>query len=90
VSGVEYIQAPQPVYPALAKRTGEQGRVMLRVLVNERGLPELVDVQKSSGSIRLDEAAKQAVLHARFKPYLEDGKALAVYVIVPINFQLDR
>lgn len=89
-SGVEYTQAPQPVYPPLAKRAGEQGKVMLRVLVSEKGLPESVDLQKSSGSARLDEAAKQAVFHARFKPFLEDGKALAVYVIVPITFQLDR
>jgi protein TonB len=90
VTGVDYIQAPQPVYPPLAKRAGEQGKVLLRVLVSDKGLPESVDLQKSSGSVRLDEAAKQAVLRARFKPYLEDGKALAVYVIVPITFQLDR
>lgn len=90
ISGIEYIQAPQPVYPALAKRAGEQGKVMLRVLVSDKGLPESVDLQKSSGSARLDEAAKQAVLRTRFKPYLEDGKALAVYVIVPITFQMDR
>ncbi len=90
VSGVEYIQAPQPVYPPLAKRAGEQGKIMLRVLISDKGLPESVDLQKSSGSARLDEAAKQAVFYARFKPYLEDGKAHAVYVIVPITFQLDR
>lgn len=88
ISGVEYLLAPQPVYPALAKRAGEQGRVLIKVLVSEKGVPESIDLQKSSGFARLDEAAKQAVLRARFKPYLEDGKALAVYVIVPINFQL--
>ena len=88
-SGVEYLQSPQPEYPAIARRMREEGMVMLRVLVNENGRPERVDVQKSSGSARLDEAARLAVLRALFKPHREDGKTVAVYAIVPIRFQLD-
>jgi protein TonB len=87
-SGVEYIQAPQPVYPLMSKRMGEQGRVMLRILVNEKGMPDQVQVHTSSGSARLDEAGRQAALRAQFKPHMEDGHAVAVYVIVPLNFQL--
>ncbi|MGV7210909.1 energy transducer TonB [Oxalobacteraceae bacterium A2-2] len=88
ISGVEYIRAPQPVYPAMAKRMGETGTVMLRVLIGEKGVPEQATVQKSSGSSRLDEAGRQAAMHALYKPYIEDGKAVPVYVLVPINFQL--
>lgn len=87
-SGVEYIQAPQPVYPQMSKRMGEQGRVMLRILVNEKGMPDQVLVHTSSGSPRLDEAGRQAALRAQFKPHMEGGHAVAVYVIVPLNFQL--
>jgi protein TonB len=87
-SGVEYIRAPQPEYPALSKRMGEQGRVVLRVLVNEQGLPDQVVVQTSSGFARLDEAGRQAALRALFKPYTEDGRPVAVFVIVPLNFQM--
>ena len=87
-SGVEYIQAPQPVYPPMSKRMGEQGKVILRVLVSETGRADQVQVQTSSGSARLDEAGRQAALRAVFKPHLEDGRAVAVYVIVPLNFQL--
>jgi protein TonB len=87
-SGVEYIQAPQPVYPQMSKRLGEQGRVMLRILVNEKGMPDQVLVHTSSGSPRLDEAGRQAALRAQFKPHMEGGHAVAVYVIVPLNFQL--
>ena len=87
-SGVEYIQAPQPIYPQMSKRMGEQGRVMLRILVNEKGMPDQVLVYTSSGSARLDEAGRQAALRAQFKPHMEDGHAVAVYVIVPLNFQL--
>lgn len=87
-SGVEYIQAPQPVYPPMSKRMGEQGKVILRVLVSETGKPGDVQIQTSSGSARLDEAGRQAAMRAVFKPHLEDGRAVAVYVIVPLNFQL--
>jgi protein TonB len=88
--GVEYLHKPEPVYPPVAQRMGEEGRVTLRVLVNENGRPTQVDVQKSSGSPRLDEAARQAVLRAMFKPHIEDGKATAVYAIVPIDFKLNQ
>ena len=87
-SGVEYLQAPQPVYPAMSRRMGEQGKVVLRVLVNEKGLAEQASVQTSSGSARLDEAGRQAALRALFKPHVEDGRAVPVYVIIPLSFQL--
>ena len=88
VSGVEYIRAPQPVYPSIAKRMGETGVVTLRVLIGEKGLAEQVTIQKSSGSANLDEAGRQAVLRALYKPHIEDGKPVSVYALVPINFQL--
>lgn len=88
VSGVEYIRAPQPVYPSIARRMGESGVVTLRVLIGEKGNAEQVTVQKSSGSANLDEAGRQAVLRALYKPHIEDGKAIPVYALVPINFQL--
>lgn len=89
-SGVEYLQPPQPEYPLLSRRRGEEGKVVLRALINLKGRPEQVEIQTSSGSVRLDEAARQAVARAVFKPHLEDGKPVMVYAIVPIKFQLDR
>lgn len=69
---------------------GEQGKVVLRVLVNEKGRPEKVEVQRSSGFPRLDEAARQAAWRALFKPFIEDGKAVPRYAIVPIRFSLNN
>ena len=89
-SGIEYVQAPQPDYPPVSRRMGEEGKTVLRVLVNEKGRPERVEVQKTSGSARLDEAARQAVLRAVFKPFIEDGKAVPAFAIIPIKFQLDN
>jgi periplasmic protein TonB len=89
-SGVEYLRAPEPEYPRIAKRMGEEGRVLLRVLVNEKGRAERAEVQKTSGSTRLDEAAQQALMRTLFKPHTEDGKPVAVFAIVPITFNLDK
>jgi len=87
-SGVTFIQEPQPVYPQMSKRMGEQGKVILRILVNEKGAPDQVTVQTSSGFSRLDEAGRQAAMRALFKPHVEDGRAVPVYVLIPLNFQL--
>ena len=65
-----------------------EGKVVLRVLVSESGKAGDVQIQSSSGSARLDEAGRQAAMRAVFKPHLEDGRAVAVYVIVPLTFQL--
>jgi protein TonB len=88
-SGVEYIQKPQAEYPRASKSMGEEGTVMLHVLVNEKGRAESVDIQKSSGFPRLDEAGRQAARRALFRPYTEDGKAIRVYANVPITFKLE-
>lgn len=69
---------------------GEEGKVILRVLVNGRGRAERIDIQESSGSSRLDQAAREAVQQARFKPYIENGTPISVFAIVPIAFKLEN
>jgi protein TonB len=88
-SAVEYIQAPNPVYSPLSKRMGEEGTVVLRILINENGYPEEVKVHTSSGFARLDESAREAALRARFKPYMENGRAIPVFRLAPITFKFD-
>ncbi len=88
VSGVEYLSAPKVDYPISAHRAGIEGKVMLRLLIDEKGLPQRADVQQSSGHPRLDEAARNAALRALFKPHVEDGHPMPVYALVPISFSL--
>ena len=88
VSSVEYIKAPQLIYPNLSRRLGESGTVVLRILINEKGLPEQILVHKSTGYSNLDEAGRQAAPRALFKPMIENGKPVPVYVLVPLTFQL--
>lgn len=87
--GVAYLNNPAPEYPKMSKRIGEEGRVLLKVLVTEQGNPETVVVSKSSGYERLDNAALNAVKQWRFEPARKGGKPLSAYVIVPLTFTLN-
>jgi len=84
-----YLQNPEPGYPLLSKRLGEEGRVILRVLVNPEGLAEQVEVRQSSGHSRLDQAALGTVRRWRFTPARRGAERLAAWVLVPLSFQLD-
>jgi protein TonB len=83
---VEYIQAPQPEYPPMSQRLRERGIVEFRVLVNEKGRAERMEVKKSSGYTRLDEAGRQALMRALFKPHTKDGRPVPAYVFASIEF----
>lgn len=84
-----YLNNPDPAYPATSRRIGEEGRVVLRVLVSTLGQAEQVEVRTSSGSSRLDQAALLAVKRWRFEPARQGGAPVQAWVLVPISFHLD-
>jgi protein TonB len=84
-----YLRNPAPAYPSLSRRMKEQGRVILRVLVNAAGEAQDIEVRTSSGSERLDRAAMDAVRRWRFAPARRGAETIAAYALVPILFQLD-
>ncbi len=88
--GVAYLNNPAPEYPRLSQRAGEEGKVLMKVLVSAEGRPESVDVIKSSGFERLDKAAVTAVKQWRFEPARKGGKTLSAYVNVPLSFSLTQ
>ncbi len=83
-----YLQNPPPAYPAMSKRRGEQGRVVLRVFVSTTGAAESVEVRESCGHERLDRAAHDAVHNWRFVPARQGDTPVAAWVLVPITFSL--
>ena len=86
---LEYADAPAPTYPRDALREGAEGVVMLQVLVDVDGRPLQVDIQRSSGDRRLDNAARKQVLqHWRFRAAMKDGRAVQAIGVVPIAFKL--
>lgn len=87
---IQYLLPPAPVYPKWSRRQGESGRVLVKVYVDEGGVPRSVQVTESSGHPRLDEAARVAVQAARFKPYAENGRPTAGWAFVPLTFDLEK
>jgi periplasmic protein TonB len=77
-----------PVYPPASRRMDEQGAVRLRVMVDERGRPQEVQVAESSGFPRLDEAAVAAVRRWVFAPAVQDAVAVPAWTQVSVVFQL--
>lgn len=83
-----YLNNPAPVYPAVSRRLGEEGRVVLRVFVDERGLPAQVELRTSSGHERLDSVALETVRQWKFVPARRGDQAVSAWVLVPISFSL--
>lgn len=83
-----YLRNPAPAYPVQSRRLGEEGRVLLNVFVESNGCPTRVEIRQSSGSIRLDLAAREAVKRWRFVPARRGAEATAAWVIVPVVFSL--
>ncbi len=85
-----YLDNPAPDYPPLARRSGEQGRVILRVRVSADGRADAVELRTSSGSRHLDQTAIDTVKRWRFVPARQGGLSVAAWVLVPIAFSLAR
>ncbi len=86
----DYLRNPAPPYPPLSRRMGEEGKVVLRVSVNPHGNAESVEIKTSSGSPRLDEAARKTVHQWKFIPAKRGETAVQSWVLVPIIFKLEQ
>ncbi len=88
-SDADYLQNPKPPYPAISKRLGEQGNVVVRVLIGVDGSAQRAEIRQSSGFDRLDQSALATVLKWRYVPGKRAGVAEAMWFNVPVNFVLE-
>lgn len=87
-SDADYLQNPKPTYPAMSRRQGEQGKTIVRVLIGVDGLPKLTELAKSSGFVRLDQAAMDTIMRWRFVPGKRAGVPEPMWFNIPINWVL--
>ena len=78
----------RPSYPASARRLGVQGTTLLGVLVAGDGRVSEVVVKQSAGHPDLDQAAADAVRRWRFEPARRGTEAVAMWVLLPVEFKL--
>jgi protein TonB len=84
-----YLHNPTPLYPALSRRLGEEGKVLLHVHVDASGRPMQLEVKQSSGWPRLDQSALEAVARWKFIAARRGDEAIDAWVLVPIVFNLN-
>ncbi len=76
-------------YPAGARRSGEEGRLRVAVLIGDQGQVRSWRVVQSTGYPRLDAAAPCVLGRLGFNAAREDGLAVQSEVLLPIIFRLD-
>lgn len=77
-----------PAYPWLARISGWEGTVVLRVTIEGDGRPSAVMVATSSGYALLDATAKDAIARWTFLPATRGGRPIGSTVSVPVRFRL--
>ena len=82
------IKNPHPPYPIVARKKGLQGKLILKVSINNDGSVKNVVVGKSSGHKILDRVSKETVEKWVFIPAKKMGKPVEANIKVPIRFVL--
>ena len=85
----EIISAPPPEYPEMARNAGVRGQVIVSFLVNKKGDVTQVKVIKASPpGLGFEDKATAAVKGWKFKPAINNGQPVAIWVTQPIRFTL--
>jgi protein TonB len=78
------------IYPRIAKKEGWEGTVTLLVVVDVKGKPAEITVDKSSGHKILDDAAIHAVRKWIFSPAKDGNIPIRSSVKLPVHFSLTK
>ena len=79
----------KPEYPAISRNKEEEGSVQLLFLIGVLGQVLDSKIDKSSGFVRLDEAARAALAQCQFKPGSVDGKPESSWAHVKYTWRLN-
>jgi protein TonB len=76
------------VYPQTAKDQGIQGKVFVKVIIDEKGNVSETSILKSVNK-DCDKAAMDAIKKTKFTPGIKDNKPVKAEVTIPIMFKLN-
>lgn len=83
------LSLPEPVYPVLSRKRGEEGRVIIQVEISAEGKVLKAQISRSSSYSRLDSAALKAIQDAVFAPAIEHGAPVESLTKVAYRFELE-
>jgi TonB family protein len=84
-----FLDRQMPVYPMMAKKLGKQGRVVLRLHINEKGRLLNIEVVEPAG-YGFTESAMEAVKMSTFSPAHEKGVSVASKALLTVRFVLKK
>lgn len=81
------IKSVTPEYPEMARATGLEGTVILRILVYKDGsVKDVIVVRPSGTDVGFEEAAIKAAKQWVFKPAIQNQKPISVWINYPVKF----
>ena len=75
-------------YPAILRDAGIEGTVVVWFFISEEGVVRDSRVSSSSGQVQFDQAALKVAAVLRFTPALNRDQRVAVWIELPITFQV--
>lgn len=96
---VAYDEPPEPIggfaaiqrnlkYPEIARKAGVEGRVFVKVAIDEKGNVFRTEIIKSLGNNGCDEAAIEAIKKVKWRPAKQRDRAVKVWISIPVIFKL--
>ena len=99
VTAPKIVYQPEPKFTKIARKQKVSGVATVSIIVDTEGNPrnvhiirsiaDSVDKKHQAAAVSLDQAAVDAVKQYKFKPAMQDGKPVAVYLNVEVNFQIN-
>lgn len=77
-----------PVYPARARTLGICGKVVVRFLVDPDGRVSKLSIVEAHPGGYFEQSTLEAIRHWQFKPGCINGKDVATWVVLPVQFRL--
>jgi protein TonB len=86
---VQAASCEKPEYPPASRRANETGTVLLNFLVDTNGKVLESRVERSSGSRRLDDAARAGLELCKFQPATVDGRPTRAWARIEYVWRLE-
>lgn len=86
----EMIYEPKIEFPTLLRNAGIEGVVWVKALVDRDGKVRKAQIAKSSGVEGLDDAAVEAAFKYKYKPGIQNGRPVAMWVTYKVEFVLEN
>jgi protein TonB len=91
-SGAQLLTAPsdlKPPYPQSKLLTGEEAALTLRLTVDDHGRVVAVEPVGRADPVFLAAARRHLLAHWRYKPAIDDGRAISSSIVVTLRFEID-